>query len=70
MLTADKNLYSLKQRKDEFQFHNFSSQLHHFCENDQIEFSPKSENSVKKSEWKVKTYEKATSFTEKCIISW
>ena len=48
MLTADKNLYSLKQRKDEFQFHNFSFQLHHFCENDQIEFSPKSENSVKK----------------------
>ena len=34
------NLYSIKQRKGGIQLYHLSSQLHHFCENDQIEFSP------------------------------
>ena len=34
-----KNLYCIKQRKGGIQLYHLSSQLHHFCENDQIEFS-------------------------------
>ena len=49
-----KNLYCIKQRKGGIQLYHLSSQLHHFCENDQIEFSPSKVKIQWKSEWKVK----------------
>ena len=35
-----RSIHNIKQRKGGIQLYHLSSQLHHFCENDQIEFSP------------------------------